>query len=160
MVCPDKSAPSENKDKTHLRYTAKVDAWACGVLAFELLVGCPPFGMSTREASVKAILYDNPKLPHWLPPVAADFIQWALTKKPSNRPTVQQLLQHSWILAYSCAPPFVSIHRWNCTCFHLLFGSELFHFERLYGLTYSDGEISSIRADRCVIGSFKVITGT
>ena len=101
-MCPDKRVPGENKQSSHLKYTDKVDAWACGVLAFELLVGCPPFGMSTREASVRAVLYESPKLPQWLPPAAADFIKWALTKNPAHRPTVAQLLQHSWILTFKC----------------------------------------------------------
>lgn len=101
-MCPDKRLPEENKGNTYLKYTDKVDAWACGVLAFELLVGYPPFGMSTREASVRAVLYEAPKVPQWLPPAAADFIKWALTKNPAHRPTVAQLLQHSWILAFKC----------------------------------------------------------
>ena len=100
MLCPDKRAPAENKGNASLAYTAKVDAWACGVLAYELLVGCPPFGMSTREGSVKAILYQKPKVPQWLAPAAADFINWALTKKASRRPSVGHLLQHAWIVAH------------------------------------------------------------
>ena len=102
LVCPDKRVPEENKHNAYLVYTDKVDAWACGVLAIELLVGYPPFGMSTREASVRAVLYEAPKIPQWLPPAAADFIKWALTKAPAHRPTVSQLLQHSWILAFKC----------------------------------------------------------
>eukprot|EP00892_Ulva_mutabilis_P009395 jgi/Ulvmu1/6828/UM031_0032.1 len=124
LVCPDKRIPGENKQSSHLKYTDKVDAWACGVLAFELLVGCPPFGMSTREASVRAVLYESPKLPQWLPPAAADFIKWALTKNPAHRPTVAQLLQHSWILAFkrqlhrstrAHAPSQASAHASNST---------------------------------------------
>lgn len=111
MICPDKRLPSENKESSNLKYGAKVDAWACGVLAYELLVGCPPFGMSTREASVRAVLYQAPKTPQWLPAAATDFIRWALTKKASPRPTVAQLLQHSWILSHMCAsfPPLCAL---------------------------------------------------
>lgn len=100
MRCPDKREPAENKDQPQLAYGARVDAWACGVLAYELLVGCPPFGMSTREGSIKAILSSAPKIPAWLPAGGASFIQAALTKKPSNRPTVRKLLQHPWIQAH------------------------------------------------------------
>jgi serine/threonine protein kinase len=103
MVCPDKRAPDENKEATQYTYTAKIDAWACGVLAYELLIGCPPFGMSTREGSVKAILYAPPRIPQWLPPAAADFINWALTKKASRRPSVSHLLQHAWIVEHAYA---------------------------------------------------------
>ena len=45
LVCPDKHAPSDNKERSDLWYGAAVDAWAVGVLAYELAVGRPPFGM-------------------------------------------------------------------------------------------------------------------
>ena len=102
MRCPDKREPSENKDQPQLAYSARVDAWACGVLAYELLVGCPPFGMSTREGSIKAILGTEPKIPSWVPEGATDFIRLALTKKASNRPSVRRLLQHPWIQKQMC----------------------------------------------------------
>jgi serine/threonine protein kinase len=116
MLCPDKQAPDENKGNATLAYNAKVDAWACGVLAYELLVGCPPFGMSTREGSVKAILYQKPKVPQWLAPAASDFITWALTKKASRRPSVGHLLQHPWIVSHMCALQLPS-HGLDVACF-------------------------------------------
>lgn len=39
LRCPFKSRPDENKDNVGLHYGARVDAWAVGVLTFELLVG-------------------------------------------------------------------------------------------------------------------------
>lgn len=49
LRCPDKHAPEDNKDRADLQYDAGVDAWAMGVLAYELVVGRPPFGMVRRE---------------------------------------------------------------------------------------------------------------
>lgn len=55
LRCPDKHFPEDNKDRVDLEYDASVDAWAMGVLAYELVVGRPPFGMvrSGRGAAVE-----------------------------------------------------------------------------------------------------------
>lgn len=92
---------------SELAYDNKADTWACGVLAFELLVGCPPFGMSSRDESINAILTMAPKIPTWLPPGAASFLKSALAKKAARRPTVSALLTHPWILSflYVLQPP-------------------------------------------------------
>lgn len=50
-MCPDKKLPDENKDNSLLWYTAAVDAWAVGVLAYEVTVGQAPFGRSSRSVS-------------------------------------------------------------------------------------------------------------
>ena len=43
LDCPVKSHPMDNKDKPHIGYSNKVDCWSVGVLAYEVLVGRPPF---------------------------------------------------------------------------------------------------------------------
>eukprot|EP00983_Pelagomonas_calceolata_P068559 1149971-Pelagomonas_calceolata.AAC.4 len=45
LRCPDKHQPEDNKDRVDLAYGTAVDAWAMGVLAYELIIGRPPFGM-------------------------------------------------------------------------------------------------------------------
>ncbi|EFJ40677.1 hypothetical protein VOLCADRAFT_69208, partial [Volvox carteri f. nagariensis] len=83
-----------------LVYDASVDAWAMGVLAYELIVGRPPFGMSCREATMRAIVAASPSIPDWMSPAAADFIRSALQRSSSRRLPVQQLLQHPWIMSH------------------------------------------------------------
>jgi hypothetical protein len=39
LRCPLKRSPLENKGREELAYSEAVDAWAAGVLAYELLVG-------------------------------------------------------------------------------------------------------------------------
>jgi serine/threonine protein kinase len=39
LRCPLKRHPGDNKDRKDLQYASAVDAWAVGVLAYELLTG-------------------------------------------------------------------------------------------------------------------------
>ena len=80
LMCPEKSHPAENKDKALLAYTAGVDAWAAGILAYELLVGHPPFERESRADTFEQILYRRPPCPAWLPEGPRAFIAAALTK--------------------------------------------------------------------------------
>ncbi|GIL54641.1 hypothetical protein Vafri_10372, partial [Volvox africanus] len=97
LRCPDKHSPEDNKDRVDLEYDNSVDAWAMGVLAYELIVGRPPFGMSCREATMRAIVAASPSIPEWMSPGAADFIRAALQRTSARRLPVEQLLQHPWI---------------------------------------------------------------
>ena len=80
LLCPEKSRPQENKDKVLLGYTAMVDAWAMGILAYELIVGRPPFEKQSRAATYEHIMYRKPEFPATMSPDAKDFVFLALTK--------------------------------------------------------------------------------
>ena len=82
LRCPTKKLPEENKEKAGLAYrcdppsdtgasvlapchahaaaplpcSAAVDSWACGVLAYELLVGRAPFERNSKEETYMAII--------------------------------------------------------------------------------------------------------
>ena len=80
VMCPEKSHPQENKEKTLLGYTQAVDAWALGVLAYELIVGHPPFERETRTDTYEQIMYRRPHYPSALSEGSRSFIAAALTK--------------------------------------------------------------------------------
>ena len=80
LVCPEKSRPEENKEKQMLEYTAAVDAWAVGIVAFELLVGHPPFEKKSKEETYEHIMYRAPVVPSFLSDQAKSFIVTALVK--------------------------------------------------------------------------------
>ena len=79
-MCPEKSHPQENKEKALLGYTQAVDAWALGVLAYELIVGHPPFERETRTDTYEQIMYRRPHYPSALSEGSRSFIAAALTK--------------------------------------------------------------------------------
>ena len=51
------------------------DIWAAGVLAYELLVGGPPFETPTREETLQCIVEDDPFIPSHLSEEARIFLR-------------------------------------------------------------------------------------
>lgn len=103
LNCPFKSRPEENKEKVDLQYSLTVDTWAMGVLAYELLVGFPPFNDKQRSAIEDKIRTSAPRFPTSMSDVAKNFILKALQKDALERPTIMELLAHPWIRTY-CKP--------------------------------------------------------
>ncbi|KAL3143281.1 hypothetical protein ABBQ38_002124 [Trebouxia sp. C0009 RCD-2024] len=82
-------------------YDEKVDVWATGILAYELVVGRPPFEVNDEVQTATMIMFSNNIV---YPPkhsaLWADFVKVALEKKPHIRPTALQMLDHPWITAH------------------------------------------------------------
>lgn len=97
LACPYKSHPEENKEKVHLHYSNGVDAWAVGVLTYELLVGFPPFFDQTRQVTEDRIRSSVPMFPAGMTEEARSFILSALAKRPEERPTMLELLHNPWL---------------------------------------------------------------
>ena len=110
-------------------YGLPADVWALGVLAYELLVGGPPFEADTKEETYEKILHGEVWLPQLISPGAQQFIQQvrtrqpmvaahvgafpsdavykcvvhqlqALQKCPDNRPSAVQQLSHAWLRSH------------------------------------------------------------
>ncbi|KAL4857133.1 Aurora kinase A [Chlorella vulgaris] len=104
LQCPEKSKPEENKERLELSYGEAVDVWAVGILAYELLVGKPPFERETREETYACIQRREPHMPANVSQAARDFILAALAKNPRKRPSMADLLRHPWIGQHSRRP--------------------------------------------------------
>ena len=59
---------------------SQVDVWAVGILAYELLVGHPPFEKESRMKTYESIMHSDPEFPAWVTPDAQSFICAALCK--------------------------------------------------------------------------------
>ncbi|GMH33195.1 hypothetical protein BSKO_01029 [Bryopsis sp. KO-2023] len=100
LVCPDKKHPDENKDNLSLAYSKQVDIWAVGVLAYEMIVGYPPFEKESRGATYDEIMHGDPSFPSWMTEGCQDFIKQALTKNSAERPDIIGLMKHPWIAVH------------------------------------------------------------
>ena len=82
-------------------YDSKVDIWSCGVIAYILLSGTPPFDGETDddiEAAIKKGKFSfRGRVWNEVSDEALDFIQELLTYSPEDRPTAEQALQHPWL---------------------------------------------------------------
>eukprot|EP00245_Coleochaete_scutata_P013780 TRINITY_DN570_c0_g1_i1.p1 TRINITY_DN570_c0_g1~~TRINITY_DN570_c0_g1_i1.p1 ORF type:complete len:524 (+),score=91.38 TRINITY_DN570_c0_g1_i1:427-1998(+) len=95
--------PEESPDP-RTSYDGKVDVWACGILAYEMVLGKPPFEVPGKRATCNLILNQELPLPSGWPDhvsnEAISFFQMALCKDAECRPSIRELLDHPWILKY------------------------------------------------------------
>ncbi|XP_056868316.1 serine/threonine-protein kinase 17A [Takifugu flavidus] len=79
------------------------DMWSMGVLAYVMLTGLSPFlGEDKQETFLNIsqlnVSYQEEELQQ-LDPAALSFIQMLLCKRPQDRATAEQCLQHPWLQA-------------------------------------------------------------
>jgi len=77
-------------------YDEKVDIWSLGVLAFEFLVGKPPFETDTNEETYELIKTLKFKFPTCVSSRAQDLISKVLKTEPSERLSLQDIRNHGW----------------------------------------------------------------
>ena len=83
-------------------YDKSVDLWSIGIITFLLLCGYLPFDdkHSEREIARQTILDPVPfedKIWNKYSPEAKTFVEGLLQKKPENRYSIKEVLEHPWI---------------------------------------------------------------
>jgi len=63
----------------------EVDWWSLGALAYDMMVGSPPFTAETRKKTIEKILKAKVVMPSYLTPSARDFIRRLLKRKAADR---------------------------------------------------------------------------
>jgi serine/threonine protein kinase len=94
---PLKDHPDDFKNEARFHYNAVVDSWAVGCLAYELIVGFPPFMAETQQQVVKNINSLEVKYPKKMSEECVEFVKAALQRNPEDRATSHELIKHPWI---------------------------------------------------------------
>ena len=79
-----------------LPHDYRVDIWSLGVLLFECLAGYPPFTGKTEEDLFKNIRQRKIHWPIDFPPLAKNLVMKILKLNPKERPSLDDILKHSW----------------------------------------------------------------
>ncbi|KAM4606831.1 phosphorylase b kinase gamma catalytic chain, liver/testis isoform [Discoglossus pictus] len=91
-------------DETHPGYGQEVDLWACGVIAFTLLAGSPPFWHRRQMLMLRMIMDGRFQFssPEWddRSDTVKDLISRLLEVCPEKRLTAEQSLQHPFFQSH------------------------------------------------------------
>ncbi|XP_061691850.1 aurora kinase B-like [Syngnathoides biaculeatus] len=98
--------PEMVEGRTH---NEKVDLWCVGVLCFECLVGNPPFESRSQSETYRRIMMVDLKFPRVVSEGARDLISKLLRHSPTDRLTLQCVMDHPWVRSNSrrVLPPTV-----------------------------------------------------
>lgn len=100
LVCPLKRLPTDYKDMPNLAYSAKVDSWSMGVLAYELMTGHSPYQQRDETALLFAINNQPIRFSSGMTAMARDWLLRAFDKNAGTRASIGELLNHPWIAAH------------------------------------------------------------
>jgi len=86
------------------RYDKSCDLWSVGVIAYILLCGYPPFNGTSNDQTHRCVLKGRYYFPQedWegISSEAVDFIKRMLKTDPRKRMTLEQALNHPWIVKH------------------------------------------------------------
>ena len=102
---PDYAAPEV---RMNVEYTSSCDIWSCGCILYFLLSGKTPFHDSTQSKTLERIKscrfnFDDP-IWSGISDQAKDLISRLIVLDPNNRLSVDQILQHPWVLNLEINP--------------------------------------------------------
>ena len=87
------------------KYDKSCDLWSVGVIAYILLSGYPPFNGRNTDQTHKLIVQGRYSFPSrdwkYNSDESIDFIRRLLTYDPEKRMTVEEALNHPWIVRYA-----------------------------------------------------------
>lgn len=83
--------------KDVILFYSQVDLWSLGVLTYEFLVGKPPFEAESNNETYKRITKVDVKYPSHVSTEAKDLISRLLRKVPSQRLSLEEVMEHAWI---------------------------------------------------------------
>lgn len=114
---PSYVAPEILENSRHRKYTRAVDVWSLGVVLYICLCGFPPFSDElysqenpyTLSQQIKMGRFDYPS-PYWdsVDDPALDLIDRMLTVDVDKRITIDECLEHPWIINQGLKKPGVA----------------------------------------------------
>lgn len=84
-------------------YSYKADVWSVGCTVAEMLTGSPPWPQRSNAAATIMMIANSTDGPTEIPekeatPGCLDFMKQCFIRDADQRPTIEELLQHPWIL--------------------------------------------------------------